>query len=211
MSTKVFLPLPRFRRYSDALRSLGAEVCFTEIARCDALLLPGGPDVDPARYGQPNRASLGIDPARDALEFSALETALALHLPVLGICRGCQLLNAAFGGTLHQDICGHSALDENTDRLHPSHTTDPMLIALYGEDFIVNSSHHQAVDRLGEGLRAVQWGPDGVIEAIRHERLPVFAVQWHPERLRWPTDGHRLLALWLRELQSAKEHGEASL
>ncbi len=65
---------------------------------------------------------------------------------------------------------------------------------------MVNSSHHQAADRLGDGLRAVQWTEDGVVEALRHETLPVFAVQWHPERLRTPTDGWRLLERWLREL-----------
>lgn len=204
MSTRIYLPLARFHRYVEALTSLGAEVCFENPETCDALLLPGGGDVDPARYGQENRGSLGIDPERDALEFAALETALRRGLPVLGICRGCQLLNVALGGTLHQDIPDHTALDEDVDRLHPSRTVDPVLTALYGEEFIVNSSHHQAVDRPGEGFRPVQWAPDGTVEAIRHETLPLFGVQWHPERLREPTDGWRLLARWLETVQNQK-------
>ena len=77
-----------------------------------------------------------------------------------------------------------------------------MLRSLYGEEFIINSSHHQAVDRPGVGLRPVQWAPDGTVEAIRHETLPVFGVQWHPERLREPTDGWRLLRRWLEEVES---------
>lgn len=205
MSTKIYLPLPRFHRYAEALTALGAEVRFEGPENCDGLLLPGGGDVDPARYGQENRGSLGIDRERDALEFAALETALRLGIPVLGICRGCQLLNVALGGTLHQDIPDHRAISEGVDRLHPSRTVDPVLIALYGGEFIINSSHHQAVDRPGEGFRPVQWAPDGTVEAIRHESLPLFGVQWHPERLREPTDGWRLLGRWLEELQNHKD------
>lgn len=204
MSTRIYLPLPRFHRYAEALRALGAEACFEGLEACDGLLLPGGGDIDPARYGQKNLGSRDIDPERDALEFAALTTALRLGLPVLGICRGCQLINVALGGTLHQDIPDHSGLGEGVDRLHPSRTVDPMLIDLYGEEFIINSSHHQAVDRPGEGFRPVQWAPDGTVEAIRHETLPLFGVQWHPERLREPTDGWRLLGRWLEEIQNRK-------
>lgn len=201
MSTKVYLPLPRFHRYAEALTALGAEVCFVGPEGCDALLLPGGGDIDPSRYGQENRGSVGIDPERDALEFAALETALRFGLPVLGICRGCQLLNVALGGTLRQDIPDHRAISEDVDRLHLSRTADPVLTALYGEEFIINSSHHQAVDRPGEGFRPVQWAPDGTAEAIRHQALPLFGVQWHPERLREPTDGWKLLRHWLDEVR----------
>ncbi len=204
MSTKIFLPLPRFRNYVNALEALGAEVCFSRPESCGGLLLPGGGDVAPGRYGRENRGSAGIDEERDALEFAALETALRRGIPVLGICRGCQLLNVAFGGTLFQDIPGHRQQEEG-DLLHPSHTVDAMLVSLYGEDFLINSSHHQAVERPGKGLIPVQWAPDGTVEAIRHESLPVFGVQWHPERLRHPTDGWRLLRRWLEEAESFQE------
>lgn len=201
MALKIALPQERFHNYVNALTALGAEVRFSGTDGCDALLLPGGGDLDPARYGQENRGSLDIDPERDALEFALVQQALEKGLPILGICRGSQLLNVFFGGTLHQDIPDHRATEEG-DRLHPSRAEDPMLRSLYGEEFIINSSHHQAVDRPGVGLRPVQWAPDGTVEAIRHETLPVFGVQWHPERLREPTDGWRLLRRWLEEVES---------
>ena len=196
---KIFLPAGKFANYEKALVSLGAEVERISPEGCSGLLLPGGGDVDPARYGQKNLGSMNIDPERDRREWALLDRFLPLRLPVLGICRGCQVLNVYLGGTLRQDIEGHKRLEDGSDRLHASRTDDPMLKALYGPRFVVNSAHHQAVDRPGDGLRAVQWAEDGTVEALRHERLPVLAVQWHPERLRTPTDGWRLLARWLEE------------
>ena len=195
---KVYLTEHRFQNYITALTEAGAQVNWTDPDSCGALVLPGGGDVHPRRYGAEIRGSKGIDEARDAAELKAIEGFLRRGLPILGICRGCQILNVAFGGTLLQDIPGHSA-SESGDRLHETYTVDDTLIGLYGESFIVNSSHHQAVDRPGQGLRIVQWAQDGTPEAIRHETLPVFGVQWHPERLRAPTDGWKLLAHWIRE------------
>ena len=203
MGPTICLTSEKNTRYAEALRNAGAEIRYGDLSGCGALLLPGGGDIDPARYGQENRGSTDIDRERDELEFGLLREALARRLPVLGVCRGCQLLNVAFGGTLHQDIPDHGPIDEK-DRLHPSRCADPVLTGLYGESFIVNSWHHQAVDRLGEGFRAVQWAPDGVVEAIRHEELPLFGVQWHPERLREPTDGWRLIARWLADIEKSR-------
>lgn len=204
MGLTICLPQERFHRYAEALSAAGAQLRYADLRGCDALLLPGGGDIDPARYGQENRGSLDIDQERDALEFGLLRDALSQGLPVLGVCRGCQLLNVAFGGTLYQDIPDHNAID-NKDRLHPSRCIDPVLSSLYGGEFIINSVHHQAVDRLGEGFRAVQWAPDGIVEAIRHDTLPVFGVQWHPERLREPTDGWRLFARWLADMRQSED------
>lgn len=208
----LFLPgtEENFGNYIDAFCRVGAQVrCSSDPAcgdSCDALLLPGGDDVDPARYGQRVNGSCGIDPARDEREFAALARFCALGKPVLGICRGLQVINVAFGGTLHQDIAGHSQLASGVDGVHASRTKDVLLAALYGAEISVNSAHHQCVDRLGGGLRAVQWAHDGVIEAVRHASLPVFAVQWHPERMCFAhrradvVDSEGMLRAWLKTI-----------
>lgn len=196
---KIFFPVEGYPNYENALSFCGAEVCREHPEDCAALLLPGGEDIAPALYGQENAGSRDVNPERDRRETQSFQLFLELERPILGICRGAQLINALLGGTLHQDIPGHSRV-EGEDRLHGSFTVDPLLISLYGERIPVNSSHHQAIDRLGEGLRIVQWADDGTVEAIRHESLPIFAVQWHPERLREPTDGWRLIAAWLETI-----------
>lgn len=188
---KVYLPLGNFPNYVNALNFCGAEICREHPEDCDALLLPGGGDIDPKLYGQENRGSAGIQEERDRLEAEAFRIFAERGRPIFGVCRGAQMVNVMLGGTLHQDIPGHR--QEGNDELrHGSHTVDPLLISLYGERFIVNSTHHQSVDRLGEGLRAVQWAEDGTIEAIRHDTLPIFAVQWHPERHHEPIEGWKL-------------------
>ena len=189
MKTVILIPGQRtsFDNYRLAVEAAGGRAVFTETAeRLPAfagLLLPGGGDVEPWRYGRENTASYGMDPRRDELEFALLERALAAGVPVLGICRGMQVLNVALGGTLRQDLPGHSRY-EGLDRLHRVRGADSLLAALYGTHVVVNSSHHQAVERPGARLRPVQWAPDGTIEALEHETLPVWGVQWHPERLR---------------------------
>ncbi|MBR0355170.1 MAG: gamma-glutamyl-gamma-aminobutyrate hydrolase family protein [Oscillospiraceae bacterium] len=188
---KVFLPLGDFPNYVRALDFCGAVIERERPEGCGALLLPGGGDVDPALYGQENTASKGIDTERDRRESEAFRLFLQRGLPIFGVCRGAQLINVLLGGTLHQDIPGHRQ-DGNDELRHGSRTVDPLLLSLYGERFVVNSTHHQAADRLGEGLRAVQWADDGTVEAIRHETLPIFAVQWHPERHHEPIEGWRL-------------------
>ena len=190
----------RFQTYKNALLSLGASLT-EEPVEADALLLPGGGDIHPRRYGREIDGSTEIDEARDEEEFALLRRFLDAGKPVFGVCRGLQLINVAFGGTLHQHIEGHNRID-GQDRLHESRTNDPLLRALYGERFLVNSAHHQSIDALAEGFDAVQWAEDGTIEAIRHRTLPVFATQWHPERLREPTDGWRLLNVFLESVKN---------
>ena len=155
----------------------------------DALLLCGGDDIDPSRFGQENTASHGIDLARDEVEFTLAKLYLASGKPILGICRGHQLLNVVLGGTLLQDIGDplhlyHTRGDLPDDRIHPIHTCEgSFLYNAYGPVFPVNSSHHQVVDQIGEGLKVTAWSESGLAEALEHTSLPVRSVQWHPERM----------------------------
>lgn len=183
-------PEDRYSNYRLAVESAGGRTVFGlahtgQAERWDALLLPGGGDMEPWRYEQENTASHSMDPDRDAAELSLLSDFTAAGKPILGICRGLQVINVFFGGTLLQHIPGHNALPEG-DRLHRVQTAPSPLRTLLGNPDLVNSAHHQAADRLGSGLRAVQWAGDGVIEALCHDHLPVWAVQWHPERLKSP-------------------------
>jgi putative glutamine amidotransferase len=162
---------------------------------CHGLLLTGGEDVDPARYGAAPHARLGtIDPRRDENELALITEARARDLPILGICRGIQVLNVAFGGTLIQDLPsqrpGPVDHDPPTGRDVRSHrvsvTEHSALANILGElEFHANSFHHQAIDRLGDGLTATATAPDGVIEGVESTDPDewIVAVQWHPEEL----------------------------
>ena len=173
----------RFQNYQRAIIASGGEVQFGgSIEGCDALLLPGGGDVEPWRYGQKNIASYHFEPERDAAELELLNQFTTLRKPVLGICRGIQTINVFFGGTLVQDICGHDASGW-IDRYHTVRTVPSLLRNVCGDKTIVNSAHHQAIDRLGMGLEVVQWTADGTIEAVRHKVWPLWGLQWHPERM----------------------------
>lgn len=188
MNCTIFIPgeTDRYVNYCKAVENAGGRAVFSsdweEAASCQGLLLPGGGDLEPWRYGQHNTASRGLEPERDQAELALLEQFTAVGKPVLGICRGLQTINVFFGGTLVQDLPGHNALEDG-DRHHHVRTAASFLRQICGEEATVNSAHHQAVDRLGQGLTAVQWARDGVVEALEHRTLPVWGVQWHPERL----------------------------
>ena len=155
----------------------------------DALILCGGNDIAPHRYGQENTHSVDLDEARDEREIALLQMYLKAQKPILGICRGMQLINVVLGGSLKQDIGDplhffHSQWDKPDYKVHPVCTAEESLLRkLYGEVFTVNSLHHQALDRLGEGLRATAFSEGGIVEAVEHGSLPILGVQWHPERL----------------------------
>ncbi len=151
--------------------------------RADALLLSGGGDIHPSYYGKcvtwkPAR----IDMQRDEREWELLRQFCAKKKPVLGICRGIQVIDVFFGGTLFQHL-GTAYVHENT--IHTVITSENGgLRPLLGETLPVNSYHHQAIRTLGAGLHVTAVSDaDGVIEAVEHESLPLMAVQWHPERM----------------------------
>lgn len=151
----------------------------------DGLILCGGNDINPARYGEEINGAVNLDLPRDEAEFALAKLYIEAKKPVLGICRGCQLLNVFFGGTLEQDIAS-SALHRSGTDYYLTHEAvsekDSILGRMYGEKFRVNSYHHQAVKKLGAGLRVTQWSWNKtVVEGFEHVSLPVLGLQWHPE------------------------------
>lgn len=171
----------------------------------DGLLLSGGGDVDPARYdGPPAPEVQGVDPERDAWELALVGAGLGHGVPILGICRGAQIINVAAGGTLVQHLphvteLQHCLREQGATLVHGVRVLEgSRLQAAIGADLLgVNSLHHQAVGVVGAGLLPTGWADDGTIEAVEGMNGDrVLAVQWHPELL--PTElGHALLFDWL--------------
>jgi putative glutamine amidotransferase len=168
------------------------------LSMVDGILLTGSvSNVDPARYGKPlNNSDMYMDKARDATTFPLIKAAIKAGKPLLGICRGFQELNVAFGGTLHQEVHAQSDLMDHREKpgplevqYGPSHIVKIVKngqlsqILNGAEEITVNSIHGQGIDKLGDHLKAEATAPDGLIEAIRVENAKnfAFAVQWHPE------------------------------
>ncbi len=157
-----------------------------EAASCGRLILPGGGDITPALFGERDRGSRKIDTELDLLQLQALELCVNRRIPLLGICKGIQIINVGLGGTLYQDLpTADLHRYKDADQYHETVTVKgSWLYRLYGSRQTVNSAHHQAVRSLGKGLIPVQFCPqDGCIEAVVHETLPILGVQWHPERI----------------------------
>jgi len=162
------------------------------VDRIDGLLLTGGGDIDPGRYGErPHPATSRVSGPRDAAELELLDAAVAAAKPVLGVCRGLQVVNVARGGTLRQhlpDDAGHTPAAPGTFGAHPVRVAPGTRLAgilgANGPGAGVPTAHHQAIDRLGDGLVATAWAEDGVIEAVEPSADGdqfLLAVQWHPE------------------------------
>jgi putative glutamine amidotransferase len=189
-----------FMTYVEALRRAGAipvvippqpENAAEIVAGLDGVLLAGGDDCDPAAFGEERHATVDpMDPRRQSNELALAKAARERGIPTLGVCLGMQVMNVAAGGTLIQDI--HSALQ--TEIEHASEPEDrgrhdvlvengTKLASIVGErELNVNSSHHQAVRNVGNGLRVTAHAPDGVIEGLEDPRHPFYlGVQWHPE------------------------------
>ena len=175
------------------------------VKRLDVLLLTGGEDVEPARYGAAKSPACGnVNEQRDAFEFALLDAAKARRLPIFGICRGVQMLNVYFGGTLWQDLPSEFPVADGVKKLHfkgafprpyagaatnpPAHSVSAVagsrLASIVGtEPLLVNSHHHQAVQKVAPGFRISAFAPDGVPEAIEGDSYPAAGLQFHPEAI----------------------------
>lgn len=216
------------RAYADAVVTVGALPVVLPVldpadadealAGLDGLLLTGGGDVSAECYGEePAPEAYGRDAARDRWELALVAAARAAGLPILGVCRGAQVLNVAAGGTLVQHLPvvtdeSHREYERDAETVHPV-ALDPesLLAAVTGQrELGVNSLHHQAVAVVGPGLRPVAWAPDGVIEAVESVEDRLLGVQWHPELLvhEAAPPAHRRLFAWLA--QAAAERRDAA-
>ena len=203
--------------YVRALTEAGAEVL--ELApgadgeamleRCDGILFTGGYDVDPAEFGAEPHPTTVPAPDRDALELPLVRAALERGTPVLGICRGIQVINVALGGTLNQHAPEHDHYSTGESRQHLPHgvrlAAGSQVAELLGaREVPVNSLHHQTLDAVASSLRATGWSEDGAVEAVESTDGNLLAVQWHPEELIETRPESRHLFEWLVQKASKK-------
>ena len=160
------------------------------ISICNGFLFSGGGDIDPYYWGEMPERRLGeVNPIRDSFEYNLAKKILGGTIPVLGICRGCQLLNIALGGSLIQDINSRLPHVQKAPRDYRFHAivieeTSLLRRIIKSSQIRVNSFHHQAIKKLGSGLKVAASAPDGIIEAVESSVHPfVIGVQWHPESL----------------------------
>jgi putative glutamine amidotransferase len=207
------------RAYVDVVARVGgwpvllppvADLDASVLGALDGLVLSGGGDVDPSRYGADRHpATGGTSVVRDAAEEALLQAALSADVPVLGVCRGMQVLNVALGGTLYRDIAEYPLAHKHTYypdlpfdlRPHPVQVAeDSRLAEALGQPLVdVNSLHHQAVREVAPALRAVAHAPDGLVEAVEVRDHPfALAVQWHPECLPDAPEMRRLFEAFVR-------------
>ncbi|MBI4816089.1 MAG: gamma-glutamyl-gamma-aminobutyrate hydrolase family protein [Deltaproteobacteria bacterium] len=213
------------RAYADAVERAGGiplmvapsaerEVIDGIIEVMDALVLTGGAfDIDPTLSGVKEGLARETKPRRTRFELALVEAALERKVPVLGVCGGMQLLNVALGGTLIGDIgtevegaIEHEQANPITEPSHRIEITPGSRLAVLAGDFVaeVNTTHHQAVGRLGRRLTVTARGPDGVIEAIEHENGAALGIQWHPEQL----PDRLSLELYANLVRTARTTGE---
>lgn len=204
--------------YGRAVEAAGADAVYLPIgaatvAGLDGLLLPGGWDVDPARYGEKPDEKVGdIDPELDETEIRLFKEARERGLPVLGICRGQQVINVAMGGSLIQHLDGHEVRAFGRKHLAHAAAVDPaseLGQAAGGREIQVNSLHHQAVRSVASGLKQTATGDDGTIEGLESDDGLIVAVQCHPEELTgdlpWAT---RLFERFVARARSRQRHNK---
>jgi putative glutamine amidotransferase len=184
------------------------------VSRLDGICLSGGPDLQPAQYGEGDHPALGpTEPTMDEFELEVARWADRLGLPVLGICRGAQALNVARGGSLHQhlperrDILCHRQTVAGHIATPPVHLRPSSVLgrSVGRAELAVNSFHHQAIARLGRDMQAVGWAPDGIVEAVEAADRPfLVGVQWHAECL---TDRSEQAAIFQAFVSAARSQG----
>lgn len=222
-TVKIVIPaLPcDLTNYVNAVEASGGEAIVKhccenfDIKDLDGLLLPGGIDIDPVWYGCINKSCGEIDDELDKLQEKYLQAFVEAKKPVLGICRGHQLVNVFFGGKLIQDIptkqCHARDILSGPDKFHAAEICgeDSWFKPIYGEKFEINSSHHQASEILGEGLIVdlLSASGDNIIEGTHHRTLPIWTTQWHPERCRASAkhplvvDGYKIFDFFLDKVR----------
>lgn len=179
---------PKTQNYINAMLHFGvhSDSCFYDLnGNYDGLILPGGGDIDPFFFHQKNTGSRNINRREDYEQFRLLQHFIAHGKPVLGICKGMQIINVYFGGDIIQNLSTSSLHEFNSgDQYHMTyHREGSILDKIYGKAIITNSAHHQGLGRLGAHLSVLAVSKDNVIEAIAHDTLPILGVQWHPERI----------------------------
>ena len=183
-------------QYLNTSHSSLNKMCNYFSGKYDGLILGGGGDVNPAIYGEKVNGSVQIDDIRDAIEFKLIEEFMKLGKPILGICRGFQIMNIALGGTIYQDngteCNAYHASPGNAFRTHKTYCNPSFLMELYGDEFTVNSWHHQSLKKLADNLVPIQYSFDyRCIEGVVHKTYPYIGVQWHPEYLCKPNENEK--------------------
>lgn len=179
---------PNYPKALDAMgipfRQIGMDF---DVDEFDGLVLTGGADIHPRYYGEEINGSKDINEELDDLQFHVLERFVQARKPILGICRGHQVLTVAFGGKLIQHLPSsdrHARIGDSEEKYHTVFAEPGTVIdRLYGREFIVNSSHHQAAAEVPSDFILTAMSDDGVIEGFAHKTLPIISVQWHPERM----------------------------
>ncbi len=187
----VYLPQDN-PNYERMIVAVGGQIS-QDIEQCEGLILPGGGDINPAWYGQSPCWEYPWNNQNDQQDFQLFSQFYQRDLPILGICRGAQIMAVALGGTLFQYMEHHSQVS-GQDGVHETRLAGYMA-KLYGSYLVVNSAHHQAVDYLPKSCHITQLSLDGIIEGFAHNTRPLFAVQWHPER---HPQGHLVFAHFLQ-------------
>ena len=187
-------------------------IVYDQLSICTGLILPGGMDVNPLSYNELPKPLLGdCNEIVDWYHINLAQKALELNIPILGICRGCQIVNVAFGGTLYQDATYatkspimHRQESHLSQKCHPVYIEKNSIVhQIFGEQYVVNSAHHQSVRKVAPNFKCTATAPDGIIESIEMiNREFVVGIQWHPEMMALYDD--KTLNLFKRFVNSCK-------